>query len=153
VGEPQYRTGRDLPVHAVGEVRAPSRVDVWRAGDGQLSRTRCRPSRRASFENQCSIVALWCMCGRPLGCKRKDEKSDGRVDRDHVSGLSTRRHDRWPRWGPRSSPICGRPPPRKVFCSVLIRSLASICPTCWCARTWTLAKMVSATRVPNKQAT
>ncbi len=24
--------------------------------------------------------------------------------------------------------ICGRPPPRKVFCSALIRSLASICP-------------------------
>jgi hypothetical protein len=29
----------------------------------------------------------WCMCGRPLGCKRKDEKSDGRIDCDHVSGL------------------------------------------------------------------
>ena len=27
------------------------------------------------------------MCGRPLGCKRKSEKSDGRVDCDHVSGL------------------------------------------------------------------
>ena len=33
-----------------------------------------------------------------------DEKSDGRIDCDHVSGLLTRRDDRWPRWGPRSSP-------------------------------------------------
>ena len=32
-------------------------------------------------------------------------------------------------------PICGRPPPCKVFCSALIRSLASICPACLCART------------------
>src|SRR3954451_14569002 len=30
----------------------------------------------------------------------------------------------------RPRPICGRPPPRKVFCSPLIRSLASICPAC-----------------------
>ena len=30
---------------------------------------------------------------------------------------------------------CGRPPPCKDFCSVLIRSLASICPACRCART------------------
>jgi hypothetical protein len=29
--------------------------------------------------------------------------------------FSTRRHDRWPRWYPRSKPICGRPPPGKVF--------------------------------------
>ena len=34
---------------------------------------------------------------------RKRENSDGWVDCDHVSGLLTRRHDRWPRWGPRSS--------------------------------------------------
>jgi hypothetical protein len=27
------------------------------------------------------------MCGRPPGCKRKIEKSDGRFDCDHVSGL------------------------------------------------------------------
>src|SRR5208283_1529582 len=44
-----------------------------------------------------------CMCGRPLGCKRKNEKPAGWVDCDHVFGLSTRCHDRWPRWGPRSS--------------------------------------------------
>ena len=31
--------------------------------------------------------------------------------------------------------ICGRPPPRKVFYSALIRSLAPICPACWRART------------------
>ena len=44
------------------------------------------------------------MCGRPLGCKRKNEKSDGRIDCDHVSGLLARQHGRWPRWVPRSSP-------------------------------------------------
>ncbi len=32
-------------------------------------------------------------------------------------------------------PTCGWPPPRKVFCSALIRSLASIYPACRCART------------------
>ena len=31
--------------------------------------------------------SLRAMCGRPLGCKRKNEKSDRRVDCDHVSGL------------------------------------------------------------------
>jgi hypothetical protein len=44
--------------------------------------------------------------------------------RSDNSGIPT-----WPR------PICGRPPPRKVFGSVLIRSLASICPACRCVRT------------------
>jgi hypothetical protein len=34
-----------------------------------------------------STVGWRCMCGRPLGCKRQDEKFDGRVDCDHVSGL------------------------------------------------------------------
>ena len=50
-----------------------------------------------------------CMCGRPLGCKSFEENSDGRVDCEHVSGLLTRHHVRWPRWGPRSSPkqFCG----------------------------------------------
>ena len=49
------------------------------------------------------------MCGRPLGCKRKIEKSDNRVDSGHVSGLLARQHGRWPRWDPRSSPkqACG----------------------------------------------
>ena len=47
---------------------------------------------------------LRAMCGRPLGCKRKNEKSAGRFDCDHVSGLLTRHHVRWPRWGPRSTP-------------------------------------------------
>jgi hypothetical protein len=32
----------------------------------------------------------WCMCGRPLGCKRENENFDGRIDCDHVSGLLTR---------------------------------------------------------------
>jgi hypothetical protein len=36
--------------------------------------------------------------------QEKNEKSDERVDCDHVSGLLTRRHDRWPRWGPQPSP-------------------------------------------------
>jgi hypothetical protein len=31
------------------------------------------------------------MCGRLLGCKRENEKSDGWVDCGHVSGLFTRR--------------------------------------------------------------
>ena len=62
------------------------------------------PAKRAKK----TAPAPCCMCGRPLGCKRKNEKSDGRVDCDHVSGLSTRRHDRWPRWVPRSSPKHGR---------------------------------------------
>src|SRR5271165_7250515 len=56
---------------------------------------------RCHFDKPC------CMCGRPLGCKRKNEKPDGWVDCDHVFGLSTRCHDRWPRWGPRSSPKHG----------------------------------------------
>src|SRR3954451_11493107 len=46
-------------------------------------------------------------------------------------------------------PVCGRPPPCKVFCSALIRSLAPVCPAYLRARTGTLAKMVSAMRVPN----
>jgi len=50
------------------------------------------------------------MCGRPLGCKSFDENSDGRIDCEHVSGLSTRHHVRWPRWSPRSSP--------KQFCDL-----------------------------------
>jgi len=35
---------------------------------------------------------------------QEKKEPDGRVDCDHVSGLLTRRHDRWPRWGPRSNP-------------------------------------------------
>ena len=44
------------------------------------------------------------LCGRPVGCKRKIEKSDNQFDSDHVSGLLTRLEHRWPRWGPRSGP-------------------------------------------------
>ena len=44
------------------------------------------------------------------------------------------------------------PPSQELFCSALIRSLACICPAFWCARTGTLAKMVSAARVPNTRA-
>jgi len=33
------------------------------------------------------VSRRWCMCGRPPGCKRKNENSDGQVDCDHVSGL------------------------------------------------------------------
>jgi len=44
------------------------------------------------------------VCGRPLGFKRGSENSDERIDCDHVFGLLTRHHVRWPRWGPRSSP-------------------------------------------------
>ena len=48
--------------------------------------------------------SLRVLCGRPLGFKSESENSDGRIDCDHVSGLLTRHHDRWPRWVPRSSP-------------------------------------------------
>src|SRR5271166_6806131 len=44
------------------------------------------------------------MCGRPLGFKSFEENSDRWVDCDHVFGLLTRHHDRWPRWNPRSGP-------------------------------------------------
>jgi DNA invertase Pin-like site-specific DNA recombinase len=44
------------------------------------------------------------MCGRPVGCKGLKENADGRIDCEHVSGLLTRRHVRWPRWGPRPVP-------------------------------------------------
>ena len=44
------------------------------------------------------------MCGRPRGFKSLEENFDGRFDCDHVSGLLTRHHDRWPRWGSRSGP-------------------------------------------------
>jgi hypothetical protein len=37
-----------------------------------------------------AIERRWCMCGRPLGCKRQSENSDGRIDCDHVYGLLTR---------------------------------------------------------------
>ena len=37
-----------------------------------------------------TLKALRAMCGRPLGCKRKSEKSDGRYDCDHVCGLCRR---------------------------------------------------------------
>jgi hypothetical protein len=52
---------------------------------------------------------LACMCGRPVGCKGLKENADGLVGCEHVSGLLTRRHVRWPRWGPRPSPkqFCG----------------------------------------------
>jgi len=41
---------------------------------------------------------------RPLGFEGFVENFDGRIDCDHLSGLLTRHHDRWPRWVPRSSP-------------------------------------------------
>ena len=76
--------------------------------------TDARSRRAVSAATRCSGYVpapggLACMCGRPLGCKSFEENSDGRVDCDHVSGLLTRHHVRWPRWGPRSSPkqFCG----------------------------------------------
>jgi hypothetical protein len=46
------------------------------------------------------------------------------------SGAGRRRRRRRDNLSCNSSafPVCGRPPPRKVFCSALIRSLAFICP-------------------------
>jgi hypothetical protein len=43
-------------------------------------------------------------CGLTFGCKRRKEKSYERVDCDHVTGVLTRRHDRWPGCGPRFRP-------------------------------------------------
>lgn len=48
--------------------------------------------------------------------------------------------------------ICGRLPVARGFGSFEIGSLAIICPACVCGRTGPLAKMVSATRVPNIKA-
>ena len=39
------------------------------------------------------------MCGRPLGCKRKKRILTGGSTAIMCPALSTRRHDRWPRWG------------------------------------------------------
>lgn len=50
-------------------------------------------------------------------------------------------------------PLMWTAPPCKSFFADLIGSLACICPAYGCARTWTLAKMVSAARVPNTMAT
>jgi hypothetical protein len=47
------------------------------------------PDERWDFERAVSR-RRWCMCGRPLGCKRENENFDGRIDCDHVSGLLTR---------------------------------------------------------------
>jgi hypothetical protein len=44
------------------------------------------------------------MCGRPLGCKRKNENSDGWSIAIMCPAFVTRHHDRWPRWYPRSKP-------------------------------------------------
>jgi hypothetical protein len=40
----------------------------------------------------------------PSDARGKMSSLTGRIDCDHVSGLLTRHHVRWPRWGPRSSP-------------------------------------------------
>jgi len=46
---------------------------------------------RTLFQNPAERLAR--MCGRPLGCKSFEENSsDGRVDCEHVSDLSTRHH-------------------------------------------------------------
>ena len=45
----------------------------------------------------------------PLDARASLRNSDEQIDCEHVSGLSTRHHVRWPRWNPRSSPkqFCG----------------------------------------------
>src|ERR1700724_825673 len=50
------------------------------------------------------------------------ERGDERID-----ALQSNYRTRFSLWG--------RRPPCKVYCSVLIRSLAPICPACSCART------------------
>ncbi len=82
-------------------------LPAWGYGHKTVCHGRGEYARDEDGDGICEIhvnTTLCAMCGRPLGCKRENEKPDGRVDCDHVSGLLTRRHDRWPRWGPRSSP-------------------------------------------------
>ena len=44
------------------------------------------------------------MCGRPRGFKNFEENFDGGSTAIMCPALSTRHHDRWPRWGSRSGP-------------------------------------------------
>src|SRR4051794_8364843 len=53
--------------------------------------SRCRFTYLCVNEPDYEGIGRWYMCGRPLGCKRENEKSDGRIDCDHVSGLFSRR--------------------------------------------------------------
>lgn len=58
-----------------------------------MSRCRCRCSRSAGSWSS-GKPAPRVLCGRPFGCKRQIEKSDGWVDCSHVSGLLARQS--WP---------------------------------------------------------
>ena len=77
-----------------------------------MDRTRCGARGQGAAEARLLVAQgakvvigdVLDMCGRPVGCKRKIEKSDDQFDSDHVSGLLTRRTGRWPRWCPRSGP-------------------------------------------------
>ena len=48
------------------------------------------PHRCPGCASKAGLIPPWVHCGRPLGCKRKNENSDGRIDCDHVSGLCWR---------------------------------------------------------------
>jgi hypothetical protein len=72
-------------------LRAIATAGIWPLGP--------RSTKSAAFAAQVSpprsggqfgFTRRWCMCGRPLGCKRENENFDGRIDCDHVSGLLTR---------------------------------------------------------------
>jgi hypothetical protein len=65
---------------------------------------RPRQDREQSAARVQSVPQHATMCGRPRGFKSFEENSDAWVDCDHVFGLLTRHHDRWPRWNPRSGP-------------------------------------------------
>src|SRR5450759_5519486 len=57
------------------------------SGSTRGSLSACTASVLADLRSPWVAADARVMCGRPLGCKRKDEKSDGRFDCDHVSGL------------------------------------------------------------------
>jgi hypothetical protein len=59
----------------------------WYAVASNPSLDRRPQQGRKVGRQRLALHARWCMCGRPLGCKRKRENSDGWVDCDHVSGL------------------------------------------------------------------
>jgi hypothetical protein len=64
-----------------------------------------RPASRWRIERRAGRASPGgTMCGRPLGFKSVSDNFDERIDCDHVFGLLTRRHDRWPRWSSRSGP-------------------------------------------------
>jgi hypothetical protein len=55
-------------------------------------------------ESRVRATNLRAMCGRPLDAREKVRNLTGWSIAIMCPAFSTRRHVRWPRWGPRSSP-------------------------------------------------